>query len=164
MTVAVQHPNTPPSPSTPLTVHTLFYCIYTHTHTLEPPGATPLSHAPCAAFQPPQLQHFCALSTILLYMFTLYNTTFLCIAHYTATPYYNHILCNLHLQPHFFATLPLYSVHNHPIPVHCCSVAEPPLFGRLWLRKSEVPEPNPAPNKLGRLRLQAKKGNSSFMH
>ena len=30
-------------------------------------------------------------------------------------------------------------------------------FGLLRLRKSEVPEPTPAPTKLGRLRLQAKK-------
>ena len=31
-------------------------------------------------------------------------------------------------------------------------------FGRLRLRKSEVPEPTLAPTKLGRLRLHAKKG------
>ena len=30
-------------------------------------------------------------------------------------------------------------------------------FGRFWLRKSEVLEPTPAPTKLGRLRLSAKK-------
>ena len=33
-------------------------------------------------------------------------------------------------------------------------------FGRLRLRKSEVPELTPAPTKLGRLRLHAKKGGS----
>ena len=33
-------------------------------------------------------------------------------------------------------------------------------FGRLRLRKSEVPEPTPAPTELGRLRLQAIKGGS----
>ena len=37
-----------------------------------------------------------------------------------------------------------------------------PFFGRL--RKSEVPEPNPALTKLGRLRLQAKKGGSGSIH
>ena len=40
-------------------------------------------------------------------------------------------------------------------------------FGRLRLRKSEVPEPTPAPTKLGRLRLQAKKaapGGSGSIH
>ena len=37
------------------------------------------------------------------------------------------------------------------------SVAEPTFFGRLRLRKSEVPEPTPAATKLGRLKLQPKK-------
>ena len=43
------------------------------------------------------------------------------------------------------------------------SVAEQPIFGRLRLRKSEVPEPTPVPNKLDRLRLRSrqKKGGST---
>ena len=36
--------------------------------------------------------------------------------------------------------------------------------GQLRLRKSEVLEPTPAPTKLGRLRLQAKKGGSGSIH
>ena len=44
------------------------------------------------------------------------------------------------------------------------SVAEPPLFWAAPVRKSEVPELTPAPTKLGRLRLQTKRGGSGPIH
>ena len=50
-------------------------------------------------------------------------------------------------SPSYLPNLPVYGTSS-------TSVAEPPLFGLLRLRKSEVPEPAPNSTTLGRLRLQ----------
>ena len=64
----------------------------------------------------------------------------------SATPVYLHVL----EMPHTLSLSSDPSVQSASdnIKIHIyTSVAEPPLFGLLWLRKSEVPEPTPVPTK-----------------